>query len=72
MAYPFMPMTTKTVRKVSGAVKDSNLSESTTKIYGKFESKKIKEVSETNPLSLKKIRSRRCTHNHYKFHPSII
>ena len=65
MAYPFMPMTTKTIRKVAGAIKDSNLSEKSANINSRFESKKIKQVSETNPLPLKKIRSRRCTHNHY-------
>ena len=52
MAYPFMPMTTKTIEKVSEAIKDSNLHGNSTKIYGKFESEKIKQALETNPRPL--------------------
>jgi len=65
MAYPFMPMTTKTIRKVSWAIKDSNLSGNSSKINGEFESEKIKQVLETSPRPLKKIRSHPRTHNHY-------
>jgi hypothetical protein len=65
MAYPFMPMTTKTIRKVSKAIKDSNLSGKSTKINGRFESEKIKQVLETNPHPLKKIRSPRRIENHH-------
>ena len=65
MAYPFMPVTTKTIRKVSGAVKDSNLSENRTRIIGRFESEKIKQVSETIPRASKNVHSHRLTHNHY-------
>jgi hypothetical protein len=60
-----MPMTAKTVRKVSGVVKDSNLSENSTKIIGKFESERIKQISEINPRLLKKIHSHPRTHNRY-------
>ena len=65
MAYPFMPMTTKAIRKISGAIKDSKLHGNSTKIYGKFESEKSKQALETNPRPLKKIRSNRRTQNHY-------
>jgi hypothetical protein len=54
MAYPFMPMTTKTIRKVAGAIKDSNLHGNSTKINGRFESEKIKQALEINPRPLKK------------------
>ena len=65
MAYPFMPMTTKTVREVSVAIEDSNLQSKKAKINGKFESEKLKQVLETNPCALKKIHSHRLTYNHY-------
>jgi hypothetical protein len=48
-----VPKTTKTIRKVSGAFEGSSLFENSAKINGKFESEKIKQVSETNPIPLK-------------------
>jgi hypothetical protein len=65
VAFPFMPITAKTIKKVSGAIKDIKLSDNRTKINGKFEFEKIKQVLETNPHPLKKILSHRRTHNHY-------
>jgi len=65
MAYPFMPMTTKTFRKVSGGIKDFNLSEKSTKINGGVESGKDRQALETNSSPLKKIHPHSRTHNHY-------
>ena len=65
MAYPFMPMTKKIIRKVSKAITDSNLSENNTKINCGFESEKNKLASEINPRPLKKIHSHPRTHKHY-------
>jgi hypothetical protein len=60
-----MPMTAKTIKKVSGAVKDCNSAGNSTKINSEFKSEKIKQVLETNPRLLKKVHSHSRTHNHY-------
>jgi hypothetical protein len=65
VAYPFMPIKIKNIRKAYGTIEDSNPSENSAKTNGKFESEKIKKVSETNPHPQKKTNPHCRVQNHY-------